>query len=472
MKKTVIATLFLSLFALLGLQAQESVTPQKSKLSPQEAKQLAKEAYIYGFAIVENYKAIFGMCIYDKSPQYSGFNHYLHGRKLFGPQYKTVVSANNDTYYSTTWADLTHEPLVIKVPPTGDRYFVIQLVDMFTDNFAYIGTRATGKNGGTFLLVGPDNKVSIDASKFDRVITSRSRYVALATREATDGTPEDAKKVFALQDKLALIPYHRFLGNPPFPMTLQQPEYPLYNAKMLYAKPKLLTYLNIFLEWQSPAKEEKGLMERLAKINVGPYQHFDINNFSPEIQKAIKEGIESGHKEIVARANSLGNRINGWEYTPPMGDYGQDYLFRSAVAYKFIYTNSPEEAIYPIAEADDNNEVLDGSKKRYILHFDADELPPVDAFWSMTMYHKDTRLMVENPIKRYSIGDRTKGLHYEKDGSLNIYIQKDAPSNAKKSNWLPAPDGDFYIIARLYMPKKEAIDGSYHLPAITQMKEK
>ncbi|MFQ5641958.1 MAG: DUF1254 domain-containing protein, partial [bacterium] len=387
-----------------GFAQDTTQAVDKSKLSVEEVRQLAEEAYIFGFAIVENYKALYGMCVYGKSPQFSGFNHYLHGRKLFGPQYKTVVSANNDTYYSTTWADLKDEPLVIKVPPTGDRYFVIQLVDMFTDNFAYIGTRATGKKGGVFLLVGPDNKVSVPGDKFDRVISSRSRYVALATREATDGTEADARKVFALQDKLELIPLHQYMGWPPFPVTLQQPDFPPYDAKQLYSKPRLLTYLNIFLEWQVPAKEEKDLMQRLSKINVGPYLTFDIDAFSPEIRQAIREGIDSGHKKIVERANNLGQRVNGWEYTPPMGDYGQDYLFRSAVAYKFIYTNSPEEAIYPIAEADSKGEPLDGSQGDYVLHFDADQLPPVNAFWSMTMYHSDSRLMVENPINRYSIG--------------------------------------------------------------------
>lgn len=472
MKKTIFITTILSLFIFVTACNQTKKDNEKTsdKLTVDQAKQLAEEAYIYGFAIVENYKAVFGMCIYDKSPQYGGFNHYLHGRKLFGPQYKTVVSANNDTYYSTTWADLTNEPLVIEVPPTGDRYFVIQLVDMFTDNFAYIGTRATGKNGGTFLLVGPDNKVSVPGDKFDRVITARSRYVALATREATDGTEEDAKEVFALQDKLKLTPLSQYMGWPPVPATLQQPDFPMYNADMLYAKPKLLSYLNLFLEWQSPAKEEAGLMQRLAKINVGPYRDFNIDDFSPEIQEAILEGIKTGHDKIVERANNLGSRVDGWEYTPPMGNYGQDYLFRSAVAYKFIYTNSPEEAIYPIAEADSKGEVLDGSNGNYVLHFDTDQLPPVDAFWSMTMYHSDTRLMVENPIDRYSIGDRTPGLKYEKDGSLNIYIQEKAPKGDKKSNWLPAPDGPFYIICRMYMPKPEAVDGTYRLPAISTIK--
>ncbi|GGF47793.1 hypothetical protein GCM10011339_40460 [Echinicola rosea] len=429
---------------------------------------MAEEAYIFGFGIVENYKAVFGMCIAKQSPAYSGFNNFLHGRKLYDPDYTTVVSPNNDTFYSTTWADLSQEPLVIKVPQTGDTYFVIQLVDMFTDNFAYLGTRATGTAGGTYLLVGPDYKGAYPAGRFDKVISSRSRYVALATRTATDGTEEGNKKAFAIQDGLQLSAMSDFLGGPKPKESNFKPDFPVYNADSLYSKPLLFTFLNQFLEWQSPSKEEIGLMKRLAKINVGPYQVFEMSAYSPEVQEAIKEGIKSGHDKIVAKANSLGTREDGWEYIPPMGDYGQNYLFRSAVAYKFIYTNSPEEAIYPIAEADADNESLDGGSSKYLLHFEADQIPPVKAFWSMTIYHSDTRLMVKNPIKRYSIGDRTAGLEYNPDGSLDIYIQHEMPEGDEKSNWLPAPDGPFYIIARMYIPEEAALSGSYKLPAITK----
>jgi len=181
-------------------------------LRADEARVLAEEAYIYGFAIVENYKAIFGMSIYEKSPQYAGFNEYLHARKLFDPDYKVVVSANNDTLYSTTFADLRTEPLVISVPSTGDRYFSIQLVDMFTDNFAYIGTRETGPDGGVFVLVGPSFKGALPTDKFDRVIVSRSYFGALATRTAVNGA-EDIPNVAEIQDKLKLQPLSAFCRN-------------------------------------------------------------------------------------------------------------------------------------------------------------------------------------------------------------------------------------------------------------------
>lgn len=447
---------------------QEGLSKSTLELSLSEASKLAEEAYIYGFAIVENYKAIFGMCIAEKSPAYSGFNKFLHGRKLYDPDYTTVVSPNNDTYYSTTWADLSQEPLVIEVPKTGDTYFVIQLIDMFTDNFAYIGTRATSNNGGTYLLVGPDNKGTYPADKFDKIISSRSRYAALATRTATNGSEVSNKKAFAIQDGLKLTEMSDFLGTPKPDKSEFKPNFPIYNSDTLYAKPLLFSYLNQFLEWESPTKEEASLMKRLSAIHIGPYQEFNITDFSPELQVAIKEGIKNGHQKVLDKANSLGNREEGWEYIPPMGNYGQDYLFRSAVAYKFIYTNSPEEAIYPIAEADSKNQELNGSNSTYVLHFDADKIPPVKAFWSITMYHSDTRLMVKNSINRYSIGDRTTSLKYNEDGSLDIYIQKEKPIGEMASNWLPAPDGKFYIIARMYIPKENALDGSYKLPAITK----
>jgi len=452
MKKLNSILILVTAILIAGCQTPDTKNPNAKEISIEQAKALAEEAYIFGFGIVENYKAIFGMCIAEQSPAYSGFNKYLHGRALYDPDYTTVVSPNNDTYYSTTWANLSEEPLVIEVPKTGDTYFVIQLVDMFTDNFAYIGTRSTGTNGGTYLLVGPDYTGEFPAEKFDKIIASRSRYVALATRTATDGSDEGNKKAFAIQDGLKLTSMSEFLGTPKPEKSAYQPEFPVYNADLLYEKPLLFTYLNKFLEWETPTKAEIELMQRLAQIHIGPYQKFDIADFSPEVQEAIKEGIISGHQKVVDRANSLGSREDGWEYIPPMGNYGQNYLFRSAVAFKFIYTNSPEEAIYPIAEADSDNQELDGSKSAYLLHFDADQIPPVKAFWSMTIYHSDTRLMVKNPINRYSIGDRTKGIKYNADGSLDLYIQKDQPEGAKASNWLPAPDGQFYIIARMYIP--------------------
>ncbi|WP_353476754.1 DUF1254 domain-containing protein (plasmid) [Salipiger sp. H15] len=433
------------------------------EITPAEARELAEEAYVFGFGIVENYKSMFGMSVYEPSPQYGGFNNYVHARALFGPDYDLVVSPNNDTLYSTTWADLRAEPLAITVPRTGERYFVIQLVDMFTDNFAYIGTRATGRDGGTFLLVGPSFDGPLPEGDFDRVIVSRSDFAALATRTAVDG-PDDVADVTAFQDQLQLAPLSAHLGTEP-PTAATAIDFPIYDASAFYGKPELLGVLNQLLEWEAPRLEESALMARLSAIDVGPYRTFDLAAFPQDVQTAIAEGTAAGHAAIEEKGRNLSQDVGGWLYTPPMGDYGTDYLFRSAVAWKFIYTNSPAEALYPIAETDAEGAPLTGAAS-YILEFPAGELPPVDAFWSLTIYDSESRLMVENPIDRYSIGDRTEGLESGEDGSLRILIQHDDPGAEHHANWLPAPEGGFYIIARLYMPQQPAQDGRYRLPAI------
>ncbi len=428
-----------------------------------EARALAEDAYTYGFAIVENYKAIFGMCVFKDSPQFSGFNNYLHGRQLFDPDYDVVVTPNNDTLYSTTFADLRTEPMVVSVPETGVRYQVIQLVDMGTDNFAYIGTRATGPKGGDFLLAGPTFKGAIPSDKFTSIIACPSQFIALATRTAING-PDDLDDVIKIQDAMSITPMSTFLGvSAPDPAP--EINFPPYTPD-LHGSAKLLEYLGFFLRWHTPPLFEHALLKRLARINIGPNLDFDLEAFPLDVQQAIAEGVTAAHQKIEERGNNLGKVVDGWEYTPPMGNYGDDYLFRSAVAWKFMYTNSPEEALYPIANTDRDGNQLTG-KKDYVLHFPAGQLPPVNAFWSITMYYADTRLMVHNEIARYSIGDRTEGLQYGDDGSLTLFIQHESPEAAKATNWLPAPDREFYLVARAYMPKPPLLDGTYRLPPVT-----
>jgi hypothetical protein len=434
-------------------------------VSPSEARRLAEEAYTYGFAIVENYRALYAMCVWPESPQYSGFNRYLHGRQLFDSSYDTVVNANNDTLYSTTFADLRAEPLVVSVPATGERYFVIQLVDMATDNFAYIGTRATGRDGGDFLLVGRHFRGALPHEEFTGVIVAPSDFVALATRTAIDG-PEDLPAVVAIQEQLRLTPLSGHLGGE-VPAAAPEVDFPAYHPR-IHGSPELFGHLNFLLRFHTLPAEETDLLRRLSRIGVGPYEDFDLDAFDPEVRAAIADGAAAAHRAIEERGNSLGTVVDGWQDIPPMGTYGQDHLFRSAVAWKFIYTNSPQEALYPIAETDADGEPLTG-EHAYVLEFPPGRLPPVDAFWSITLYDSATRLMVDNPLGRYSIGDRTPGLRLGDDGSLRIHVQHHRPDDALVPNWLPAPPGRFYLNVRAYLPDASFIDGSYRLPAVRRV---
>ncbi len=404
------------------------------------------------------------MCIWEGSPQYSGFNNYLHGRELYGPDFELVVNANNDTLYSTTFLDLGPEPQVVTVPPTGDRYFVIQIVDMGTDNFAYIGTRTTGTEGGEFLFVGPSFKGMLSEDEFTAVIKSPSRFIALATRTAINGQ-DDLDGVIAVQEGLNIVALSEFHGTEPgeaIPV-----EFPAFRED-LYRSPLLFSLLNFLLPFHTLPDYELEHVGRFDPIDVGPLREFDIEVFPEDVQNAIREGVQEAHGEIEAKGNSLGRVVGGWQKIPPMGNYGDNYLFRSAVAWKFIYTNSPEEALYPIAESDATGKSLSG-EHNYVLHFPAGQLPPVGAFWSITLYDSETRLMIHNPIERYSIGDRTPGLLFGDDESLTIYIQHATPGPDRESNWLPSPKGRFYLNVRAYMPGPEFIDGSYRLPAVRRV---
>jgi len=440
----------------------------RADLTADEAREIGREGYIFGYAMVENYKTMFGFSIFEQSPVYSGFNTYQHNREPYDPDFTLVVTPNNDTLYSTTFADLRTEPLVITVPPTRDRYFSIQLVDFSTDNFAYIGTRETGRDGGVFALVGPNFKGSLKGDDFDRVIVAPSQFVALATRTAING-PEDASGAAEVQDGLRLTPLSDFLGKTE-PVPAPAIDFLAFDPKAVETI-AFFDYLDMILDWHTPRLDEGGILGKLQRIGVlgGGVDGFEADLFDAEIKAALQEGIDAGRAEIEALGNQLGERINGWEYTPPMGNFGTDYLFRSAVAWKFLYTHSPEEALYPIANVDADGALLDGASQ-YVLRFEPGQLPPVDGFWSLTMYESETRLLVRNEINRYSIGDRTASLELDGDGALEIYIQNESPGPEKEGNWLPAPEGQFYVILRAYVPQAAMLANEYRLPAIQRMK--
>lgn len=434
-----------------------------SNINEKQAEQAAYDAYVYGYAIVANYRTIEAMCLNEKSPAYSGFNKYLHNRNLFGPEYKAVVSANNDTLYSTTFADLRKEPLVITVPDTTGLYFTIQLIDMGTNNIAYIGTRSTGSVSGRYVLVGPDFQGKIDSDKFDKVYVSDSPFVALATRTAVyDGLD----RAHQIQNKLQLTPYTDFTGEKLVTRKVTDDRFPITSQNLMVDPNEFFGTLNTLLEWYRPTPEDARLMQSLMHINVGAFETFHLDSFKTKIQDAIVSGINRAREDINRKSNSLGTDINGWEYMPPMGNYGTNYLYRSAVAKKFIYTNSPEEALYPIANKDVQGKQLSG-KEKYVLHFPKGQTPPVEerGFWSITLYDYKSRLMIENKLNRYSIGSKSN-LSYNKDGSLDIYIQNESLSGKLENNWLPAPQGDFYLINRSYLPSDRFSDGSYTLPGL------
>ncbi|QTV79672.1 DUF1254 domain-containing protein [Microbacterium sp. NIBRBAC000506063] len=248
------------------------------------------------------------MSIATQSPQFSGFNRFLHGRELFDADYDLIVNANNDTLYSTAFADLRTEPLVIDIPPTGSRYFTMQLVDMSTDNFAYLGTRTTGTEGCRALLVGPRFCGPLPDGDFARIIVSRSDFVALATRTAISGA-EDLDGVVAVQEALVLAPLSAHLGTEA-PAPAPVVDFPPFTPA-LYGSPDLLGLLNVLLAFHTPALHEDGILRDLAAIGVGPHRDFDLTRFPPDVAAAIEGGVAAAHTEIEARATASARRSTG-----------------------------------------------------------------------------------------------------------------------------------------------------------------
>jgi hypothetical protein len=437
-----------------------------SDVSPQVAKQIAEEAYIFAFSMLENYKTMYVQAVNENLPTYRApFNRFAHIRQLLGPEFTEVVGPNNDTLYSLAWLDLGTEPIVFSVPDVpGERYYVIQIVDMYTFNVEYIGARTTGYQAGKYLLTGPGWDGPTPEG-IDGVRRTEGRYLFLLGRTAVTGA-EDVPEVNALQDQFTLTPLSAYLGQAA-PEPAPAPDFPPYDPEKATSIDFIKTF-NFLLGQLEPGPDERPLLEKWAKIGVQPGQPFDAESLAPEVRKAVAESVAAAHDRIKAESLRVGRQVNNWTligegfgYRSMVG--GKD-LLRAAANMVGIYGNNPEEAYNFSGALDADGEPLDASKHNYVIKFDTP--PPVKAFWSITMYKLPVPLFIANPINRYSIGDRTPGFRPDPDGSVTIYLQHQSPGADKESNWLPAPDGLFALALRIYWPEQDVLDGSWEPPSI------
>lgn len=469
MKLKLIAFTTLLLFV-LGCQKKGS------ELTPTEAQQIAKEAYIYGFPLVLNYKTMYDYAVNTKSPEYKGdFNQISSEARVFTPEDKTIITPNSDTPYSFTWVDLRAEPVVYTIPEIEkERFYEVQLIDLYTHNFAYISTVATGNVPGNYLLTGPDWKGETPKG-IAKVIPCETQFF-LSIHRTQLFNPDDLDNVKNIQDGYKVQPLSAFLGTkePAAAATIDFPEW--IDGKEFSAE--LFAYFDFMLTLVKTPKEEQGLMKRFAKIGIGAEDEFDIKKFSPEIQKAIEEGAQEGleaikafgakeSKDPLASGKIFGTRAFLIESAKDNYNLDDFFILRATAAQMGIYGNSGTEAIYPTYLVDGEDTPLDASKNNYTLTFKKEEFPPVTAFWSLTMYDGKTQLLIENPLKRYLLNSpMMDSFSMSEDGSLTFYIQKESPGSALESNWLPAPDGPFYTTLRLYGPKEEVLKGEWINPPI------
>ncbi|WP_163869763.1 DUF1254 domain-containing protein [Myxococcus eversor] len=439
--------------------------PSTAGLTALEIQDLARDAYVFGLPMVEHYR-LFALGFLSDSPQVRPANVFLHFPRLFTPKDRDVVSANNDTLYSEANLDLRGEPVVLDTPELGGRYFCVQLVDITTNNLEYIGTRATGTDPRRFVIAGPDWKGELPESLKDAlVIRSPSMFVAALLRIGVQG-PEDVSKAASLQQQFRLTPLH-VLTKRPAP-TLPDVVWPPYFDDKADSSLKAFEYVNFMMQWHRFTDAEQPLLARFARIGVRPGARMDAQAFAPEVRAAMLEGVKDARRVIQKRPVLK----QGWELPDPkVGAFGGDYPLRAHVAWNYIYANSPVEAVYPITHLDGEDRLLDGSRSRYVLRFPADALPPARFFWSLTAYDADTRMLVDNPIQRYSVGDRSRDLKKSSDGSISFFLQHDAPEPQRVANWLPIPDGRFYVLLRIYGPTGSALRGAYVPPAIDALSD-
>ena len=441
-----------------------------------EFRQVAEEAYLYGFPMIVGYKVMHDFFIDRKSGQFKApINQINNEARVFTPMDTAISTPNSDTPYSMVLLDLRAEPMVLCMPEIEpERYYDVQLVDLYTHNYGYVGSRTTGNGSGCYLVIGPQWEGATPPG-VDRVFRSETQF-SLAVYRTQLFNPADMENVKKVQSDYRVQPLSAFLGQPTTPAA-PGIDWPVFNPEAFSAAfPQYLDFLLQFCPTVGTAEVEKPLRERFARIGVGQDKDVSPKAFTPEQKTALGNGIKQALAKIDKTAESVGTLVNGWQIGSAAGSrefYAGNWALRAAAAKLGIYGNSKEEAVYPFTRNDANGITLDGSKQTYQMTFAAGELPPVNAFWSITMYDGRTQLLIDNPLNRYLINSpMLDQLKKNPDGSLTLYVQRDSPGRQKESNWLPAPDGPMFVVMRMYWPKTEPPSvyplgkGSWRPPAL------
>jgi hypothetical protein len=430
----------------------------------------AAEAYIFAYPLV---LMDFTRQQFTATPSPTGrqapVNQFAHSLVFPDHTFETVVSPNVDTLYSTAWLDLAEEPIVLSLPDTGDRYYVMEIVDAWTTVFAAPGPRTTGTSAGAYALVGP----GWDGTLPDGIEAFRSP-TALAWilgRTETNGEA-DYDAVHALQAQYTLTPLSAWgtaytpPANVPVDPEADITTAPVDQVASMTPEAFWTRFANVMIA-NPPTPADAPMVEGLARLGIVAGQPLNWDELEPAQAAALEAGYAGGVAQVEAAGRQPAATLqNGWAIAYDLGDYGTDYLRRAATAWVGVGANLPEDAIYPITRLDSEGEPLNGAN-RYLLRFAADELPPANGFWSLTMYN-DRQFLVENPLGRYAIRD-SDPLAFGPDGSLEILIQHDAPGPDLEANWLPAPADAFNLVLRLYWPQPRALDGSWIPPAVTKV---
>jgi hypothetical protein len=435
-------------------------------LTAEEAQSVALEAYIYFYPLVimdvtrKHFTNIEAGKKFGRGPM----NTFTHARTFPPATFRGATHPNFDTLYSLSWFDLTKEPVVLSVPDTQGRYYLLQMLDMWMDTFAGVGKRTTGTSAGNFVVVGPHWQGELPQGL--QRIEAPTPFVWVIGRTRTDG-PQDYDAVHKVQDGYKVTLLSQW-GREPQPITanvdtsvdMETP--PVQQVKKM-TPDAYFAYAAELLKANGPHATDQPQLARMKRLGLEVGQGFDLTNVDPLVRQALQAAPDAAEKALIAEWPKVGRKANGWVMNTDSGVYGANYLKRATVAKFEIGMNLPEDSIYP----DTADTPLDGRNK-YVMHFAKGALPPVEEFWSVTIYDLKG-FTVPNATDRYTLGDRSN-LKLNGDGSLDIYLQRESPGTDKESNWLPTPAQPFSLHARLYSPRKAAIDGTWVMPAVEQVK--
>ena len=439
-------------------------------VTPEEARAIAKDAYIYGYPMVDNLRVQYAYFTDEADPEYKApYNTLFNIPRVFTPDDKAIQTPNSDTPYSWIGLDLRAEPIVFTVPAIArERYWSLQLIDLYTHNFDYLGTRATGNGGGSYMIAGPSWQGETPRG-ITKVIRSETN-IASAQFRTQLFNPGDLENVKRVQSQYLVQPLSAFLGGeaPPPAPAIDFPK-PLPAAEQRHSL-AILRSLNFGLQYAPIHPSETRLMERFARINVGAGRTFEVDSLTPEMKNAMELGIADAWVEFKgAMQQVIAGTLNAGDLFGTRDYLKNNYLYRMVAAVNGVYGNTKQEAMYPVYYTDSRGEPLSGAR-RYTLGFALGQEPPVEAFWSLTMYGEPDKWLVANPINRYLINSAMLSqFGRDADGGLTFHVQNASPGPDKESNWLPAPAGPFSLIMRLYFPKADALDGRWVAPALTRV---
>lgn len=433
----------------------------------------AVDVYIYGYPLVTmdlTRKQMTNAAVPEGT--YAPLGQLVRMRTYPDATFKTVTAPNADTLYTTAWLDVSREPWIFTIPNMGNRYYLMPMLDGWTDVFQVPGKRTTGDGAQTYAITGPGWSGTLPAGVSE--VKSPTGLVWILGRIYCTGTPEDYAKVHALQDKFSLVPlssYGQPYAAPPGEIdanldmktavrdqvdSLSVEDYFNYLAKLMKTNP--------------PAPNDAPMLAKMASIGLVPGQDFDPSKLGAFDREVIRGVPKLAQLKIMEHFKKAGEPVNGWMFTTHAGVYGTDYIQRALITAVGLGANLPQDAVYPTGERASDGDAFDGASKKYVMHFDKGQMPPVNGFWSLTMYD-DKYFFVPNQLNRYTLSERNKFVS-NSDGSVDLYMQADSPGKAKEANWLPAPKAKFVPMLRLYWPKEtppSIIDGTWKPPAIREL---